>query len=467
MASLSSSLEDTLERSRPVVNSHPEAGRPMTVLTMGCRVNQYESALLGQGGAAQGYRPARAGEQAELVVINTCSVTGESDRQARQLIRRAARDHPDARIVVTGCYAQNAPERVAALPRVELVLGNGEKTRLWEHLRPSLAPEGADKIRVGDLSAVTRVTEQPPVAQFGDRARAFLQVQDGCDRACAYCVIPRLRGPSRSFPVERVVDQARHFLESGYEELVLTGVNLGAYGRDLAGRPTLAALAREILAMEGVGRLRISSLDPLDIDADLIDLLGKNPRLCSHLHLSIQSGDDGVRRRMGRGRGRDEVLARIARVRAARPEVILGADFIVGFPSEDESAFQRTLELTEAAELALLHVFPYSPRPETPAASLPRELLVPGEEIRARAWRLRQAGDTLLEQVSRERIGGEEEMLIENLENGIGIGKTSGFLTMHLPDARDAWRGALVPVIIESFDPKNKSLTGRLRGAFF
>ncbi|MBF0627269.1 MAG: tRNA (N(6)-L-threonylcarbamoyladenosine(37)-C(2))-methylthiotransferase MtaB [Magnetococcales bacterium] len=443
------------------------AGRPMTVLTMGCRVNQFESALLGQGGTARGYRVAEAGEVAELVVINTCSVTGESDRQARQLIRRAFRDHPGARIVVTGCYAQNAPEQVAELPGVALVLGNGEKSQLWAWLDGAMAREGPGKIQVGDVSRLTRVPDQDPVERFADRARAFLQAQDGCDRACAYCVIPRLRGPSRSMPPERVVAQASRFLEAGYEELVLTGVNLGAYGRDLEGRPTLAELARQILAIPGVGRLRISSLDPLDIDAGLIALLGESERLCGHLHLSIQSGDDGVRRRMGRGRGRDEVLERIRRVRLARPEVVLGADFIVGFPGESEAAFEQTLALTDEAELALLHVFPYSIRPDTPAAAWSAAMLVPGDRIRVRAARLRSAGEAQLARVLAGRVGREEQVLIENLEAGVAVGKSAGFLSVRLPEGQESWRGAVLPVTIEGVDATCYGLIGRLSGRVF
>ncbi|MBF0212850.1 MAG: tRNA (N(6)-L-threonylcarbamoyladenosine(37)-C(2))-methylthiotransferase MtaB [Magnetococcales bacterium] len=466
MGSLSRLQDHTLDRLHADVNGRVESGRPMTVLTMGCRVNQFESAVLGQGGEGCGFRHAEAGEASELVVINTCSVTGESDRQARQLIRRARRDHPGARIVVTGCYAQNAPERVAAMPGVDLVLGNGEKSRLWELLEtaPVAAPESGGRIVVGDVATLTRVPAMAPVDRFGDRARAFLQAQDGCDRACAYCVIPRLRGPSRSVEPDRVVEQARRFLESGYEELVLTGVNLGAYGRDLAGRPTLAELARLILELSDVGRLRISSLDPLDIDRGLIALMGDSERLCAHLHLSIQSGDDGVRRRMGRGRGRDAVLERIARVRAARPDVVLGADFIVGFPSESEEAFQRTLELTEEAELSLLHVFPYSARPDTPAAELPSALLVPGERIRERAGRLRQAGEAQLERVLRERVGGEEVVLVETVQAEAGEGKSGGFLSVRLPGALDAWRGALMPVVVEGIDVEAHCLIGRVAG---
>lgn len=451
----------------------------MTVLTMGCRVNQFESALLEQGGTARGFRPACAGERAELVVINTCSVTAESDRQARQLIRRAHRDHPGARIVVTGCYAQNAPERVAELGGVDLVLGNGEKERFWEIFDRSGPAEPQEKIQVGDVAELTRVPERETVERFGERARAFLQVQDGCDRACAYCVIPRLRGPSRSIAPRQVLEQARRFLASGYRELVLTGVNLGAYGRDLEGRPTLAKLAGLLLADlpdearsgnsrasrpgdPGAWRLRISSVDPLDIDAGLCDLLARETRLCGHLHLSIQSGDDQVRRRMGRGRGRDEVLARIARVRAARPDLVLGADFIVGFPGESEEAFEQTLALVHEADLTLLHVFPYSSRPDTPAAALPAALLVPGERIQSRAKRLRQAGETRLTQLLHGRIDAREVMLIENLENGTATGKSGGFLSMRVPDAQEAWRGSLLPVMVEGVDEGSGCLIGRV-----
>ncbi|MBF0613686.1 MAG: tRNA (N(6)-L-threonylcarbamoyladenosine(37)-C(2))-methylthiotransferase MtaB [Magnetococcales bacterium] len=437
----------------------------MMVLTMGCRVNQFESALLEEGGSARGYRLAHTGEQAELVVINTCSVTGESDRQARQLIRKAGRDHPGARIVVTGCYAQNAPEQAAALPGVDLVLGNGEKGQLWEWLDQLPGADGEHgHIRVGDVNDLTRVPERGLVDRFGERARAFLQVQDGCDRSCSYCVIPRLRGPSRSVLPERVVEQARRFLDAGYRELVVTGINLGAYGRDLPGDPSLATLARQLLEISTGWRLRISSLDPLDIDAGLVALLADCERICPHLHLSIQSGDDDVRRRMGRGRGRDAVLERIARVRTARPDLVLGADFIVGFPGESAAAFERSLELTTEAELALLHVFPYSVRSDTLAASWSQTLQVPGETIRARAARLRQAGLNQLEQVLRTRVGGREELLVESLESGRAVGKSAGFLPMRLVDAgREEWRGALVPVEVQGVDLQDHCLLATCR----
>ncbi|MBF0417162.1 MAG: tRNA (N(6)-L-threonylcarbamoyladenosine(37)-C(2))-methylthiotransferase MtaB [Magnetococcales bacterium] len=454
--------EDTLERLALHVNGDPEPGRPMTVLTMGCRVNQFESALLEQGGTVRGYRPTREGEKAELVVINTCSVTAESDRQARQLIRRANRDHPGARIVVTGCYAQNAPEKVAGLSGVDLVLGNGEKERFWEIFDRSQASGERAKVQVGDVTELTRVPEREIVARFRERARAFLQVQDGCDRACAYCVIPRLRGPSRSIAPRQVLEQARRFLDSGYRELVLTGVNLGAYGRDLEGRPSLATLADLLLAVGGDWRLRISSIDPLDIDAGLCDLLARAPRLCAHLHLSIQSGDDQVRRRMGRGRGQSEVLARIAQIRVARPDLVLGADFIVGFPGESDEAFGHSVALVNEADLTLLHVFPYSARPDTPAAALPAALLVPGERIQTRARLLRQAGVTRLNQLLSRRIGACEEILVENLEHGEAVGKSGGFLPVRVYDAQDSWRGTLLPVVIEGVDGVSGTLLARV-----
>ncbi|MEO5347150.1 MAG: tRNA (N(6)-L-threonylcarbamoyladenosine(37)-C(2))-methylthiotransferase MtaB [Magnetococcus sp. YQC-9] len=462
MASMVKVPEHTLERMERHVNGAPVDGRPMAVLTMGCRVNQFESALMEQGGAARGYRLAGSGERAALVVINTCSVTGESDRQARQLIRRAVRENPGARIVVTGCYAQNAPQQVAELAGVSLVLGNGEKERFWEILDRSEADEPDERILVGDVAELTRVPERVTVDRFGDRARAFLQVQDGCDRACAYCVIPRLRGPSRSIGARQVLAQARRFLDSGYRELVLTGVNLGAYGRDLEGCPTLAELAGLLLDTGGGWRLRISSIDPLDVDPGLCALLAGEPRLCGHLHLSVQSGDDAVRRRMGRGRGRDEVLARVAMLRAARPEMVLGADLIVGFPGEDEAAFAKSLELVEEADLSLLHVFPYSARPDTPAARLPPSMLIPGDEIQSRARRLRQAGEARYRQRLNSSIGASEALLIENLEDGQAVGKTGGFLPMCVIPAQESWRGALLPVVVEGVDEKKETLLGRV-----
>ncbi|MBF0428271.1 MAG: tRNA (N(6)-L-threonylcarbamoyladenosine(37)-C(2))-methylthiotransferase MtaB [Magnetococcales bacterium] len=455
-------LENTLNRLDPDVNGPEEPPRLMTVLTMGCRVNQFESAAMGQGGVGRGYRLVEAGEVADLVVINTCSVTGESDRQARQLIRRAVREYPDARIVVTGCYAQRAPENVAALPGVDLVLGNGEKGRLWEVMEEMALQDSHERIRVGDVSRLTEVPLSDPVDHFGDRSRAFLHAQDGCDRACAYCLIPSVRGPSRSVPLQRVVEQAQHFLEAGYEELVLTGVNIGAYGRDFQVPSSLAGLVQALLDLPGLGRLRLSSLDPLDIDQELVTLFATRERLCGYLHLSIQSGDDGVRKRMGRGRGRREVLERIAWVRKARPEVVFGADFIAGFPSETEEAFAQTVALTSEAELSLLHVFPYSVRPDTLAAAMPSSLWVSGEQIRERALRLRQAGEAQLARVLVKRLGCTETVLVETVEEGWGSGKTDGFLPMRFPEARAEWRGGLLSVRVVGIDEKSNSLLGRV-----
>ncbi|MEO5334765.1 MAG: tRNA (N(6)-L-threonylcarbamoyladenosine(37)-C(2))-methylthiotransferase MtaB [Magnetococcus sp. YQC-5] len=470
MASLKGSSQDTINRLDHGVNGQEAMGIPMIVLTMGCRVNQFESATMGQGGTGRGFRLVDAGQPAALVVINTCSVTSESDRQARQLIRRAVRDYPDSRIVVTGCYAQRAPEILADLPGVDLVLGNGEKSRLWELLaemppmphHPVPGEDATSRVRVGNIADLTEMPDSIFLDHFGDRTRAFLHAQDGCDRACTYCLIPHVRGPSRSVPVARVMEQARRFIASGYEEIVLTGVDLGAYGRDLDGACSLASLVRELLGLPGLGRLRISSVDPLDLDEAWIGLLADSDRLCGYLHLSIQSGDDGVRKRMGRGRGRQEVMRQIARIRAARPDVVLGADFIVGFPSETEAAFAQTLELIAEAGLSLLHVFPYSARPKTVAASWSRTLGIPADQIRTRAQMVRQAGATQWAEVAKLHLGRQELVLVESVEAGWGIGKTDGFLDMRFPQASVEWRGCLLPVTTVGLDAEKQTLIGRV-----
>ena len=443
------------------------------MITMGCRVNQAESERLGQLGRLNGMRPAAAGERPDLVIVNTCSVTGESDRQARQAIRREARNHPGARIIVTGCYAQRAPESLAALPGVTMVLGNGEKPSFWEQVAEEGTPAAdagetgasaealrAVAIRVGDVAEMAHMAGAPVVDAESGRSRAFLQVQDGCDRRCTFCLIPGVRGAGRSLPMAEVLAQAQRFQEAGFRELVLTGINLGSYGRDLSPPTSLARLLDALAEAPGAARLRLSSLDPRDLDDALLERFAAHRRLCPHLHLSVQSGDDLILKRMGREYGRGLILERTARLRTLRPEAVLGADLIVGFPTEDEAAFARTVDLVERAELALLHVFRYSDRPGTPAAAIPARFRVSGDRIRARSERLRAAGGRVWERVARSWMGKRVEILLESPENRVVRGRMACFLPVEVP-AREAWRaGDVVRVRIDDIDPRRQVLRG-------
>ncbi len=387
-----------------------------TVLTFGCRLNAYESEVIA----------AHAAHLADTVVVNTCAVTAEAERQARQAIRRAHRERPEARIVVTGCAAQIAPQAWAALPGVTRVLGNAEKLRAesWAADAPSA---------VSDIMAA-RETAAHLVTDFAGRSRAFVQVQQGCDHRCTFCIIPFGRGPSRSVPIGAVVAQARALVEAGFAEIVLTGVDITSYGPDLPGRPTLGQLVRRLLALlPELTRLRLSSLDPVEIDDDLWRLLAEEPRLLPHLHLSVQAGSDLILKRMARRHLRADALAAVTRARALRPDIGIGADLIAGFPTETEALFAQTLEFVAEASVPYLHVFPYSERPNTPAARMPA---VPVPLRRERAARLREAGRAQAAAFHAGLVGRVAEVLVE----ADGRGRTEHFAPVRL----DAAPGAML-----------------------
>jgi threonylcarbamoyladenosine tRNA methylthiotransferase MtaB len=368
------------------------------VLTFGCRLNAYESEVI----------RAHAAGAADTIVVNTCAVTAEAERQARQAIRRAHRERPEARIVVTGCAAQIAPDSWAALPGVTRVLGNQEK------LRAESWAEGAGSA-VADIM-VARETAAHLVTEFAGRARAFVQVQQGCDHRCTFCVIPFGRGPSRSVPIGAIVEQARALVEAGFSELVLTGVDITSYGPDLPGAPTLGQMARRLLALvPELKRLRLSSLDPVEIDDDLWRLIADEPRLMPHLHLSMQAGADLILKRMKRRHLRSDALEVVRRARALRPGIGIGADLIAGFPTETDALFAETLAFVDEAEIPFLHVFPYSERPGTPAARMPA---LPKPVRSERAARLRAAGRAQAGQFFAGMVGREATILTETASGG-------------------------------------------------
>ncbi len=370
------------------------------VLTFGCRLNTFESEVI------RGHAECAAGP--DTIVVNTCAVTAEAERQARQAIRRAHRENPGAQIVVTGCAAQIAPESWAALPGVARVLGNREKLRA-----ESWAPDAASA--VADIMTPHETAPQL-VTEFGGRARAFVQVQQGCDHRCTFCVIPFGRGPNRSVPLGAVTDQVRTLVSGGWREVVLTGVDITSYGADLPGRPTLGQAVRRLLALvPDLPRLRLSSLDPAAIDDDLWRLLAEEPRLMPHLHLSVQAGADLILKRMKRRHLRADIFATIARARALRPGIAIGADLIAGFPTETDDMFADTLALVNDADIPFLHVFPYSERPGTPAARMPP---VPLAQRRERAARLRAAGRANAARFFAGQVGRVAAVLAETAEGG-------------------------------------------------
>jgi threonylcarbamoyladenosine tRNA methylthiotransferase MtaB len=376
----------------------PSALTPADVVTFGCRLNAYESEVIRARAAEDGLTDA--------VVFNTCAVTAEAVRQARQAIRKARRERPGARLIVTGCAAQIDPDAFASMVEVDLVLGNAEKSQAGAYaLRAD-----ASRVRVNDIMSV-RETAGHLIDGLKDRARAYVEVQNGCDHRCTFCIIPFGRGNSRSAAAGEVVEQVRRLRAEGYNEVVLTGVDITSWGADLPGQPSLGQLVARILKLvPDLPRLRLSSIDAAEIDADLMRCLAEEPRLAPHLHLSLQAGDDMILKRMKRRHSRADALALIESVRAVRPDTAFGADLIAGFPTETEAMFENTLSLVEAAGLSYLHVFPYSARPNTPAARMPA---VAKAVVKDRAERLRAAGDRALAAHLEARVGRTVSALIE------------------------------------------------------
>jgi len=394
------------------------------IITFGCRLNAFESEVIRRAAAAAGL--------SDAVIVNTCAVTAEAERQARQAIRRARRRHPESTIIVTGCAAEIAPERYAGLPEVDRVLGNRAKLRAQSYLpAPHPTPSHSLSRERGRGRVGAGEGREGAVDGFEGKSRAFLQVQQGCDHRCTFCIIPYARGPSRSLPMGFLADQARRLVAAGYREIVLTGVDLTAYGADLPGAPSLGQMVRRLLAaVPELERLRLSSLDPAEIDVALWDLLAGEKRLMPHLHLSLQAGDDLILKRMKRRHSRAKAITVAGRARALRPEVALGADLIAGFPTETEDMFRRTVDLIAECGLAFVHVFPYSTRPGTPAARMPQ---LPDPLVKERAARLRAAGEAALAAELSSRVGGETDVLIERP----GIGRAEFYAAVRFAAAGD------------------------------
>jgi threonylcarbamoyladenosine tRNA methylthiotransferase MtaB len=380
------------------------------VVTFGCRLNAFESEVI--------RREAENAGLADTIVINSCAVTNEAVAQARQSIRRLKRERPDARIVVTGCAAQTQPAMFAEMAEVDRVVGNDDKMRseAWRDAHAAFGIGSSEKIAVADIMAVREMA--PHLLEGFQRGlpRVFVQVQNGCDHRCTFCIIPYGRGNSRSVPMGAVVDQVRALVARGHAEIVLTGVDLTSYGADLPGASKLGALVKQILRhVPELKRLRISSIDSIEVDRDLLDVIADDERLMPHLHLSLQSGDDLILKRMKRRHSRSHAIEFCAQVRRLRPGIAFGADVIAGFPTETEAMFARSQELVEACDLTFLHVFPYSPRPGTPAARMPQ---VRGDVVRDRARRLRAMGEAALQRRLAAEVGSMRQVLIESVTQG-------------------------------------------------
>ncbi|MGZ6021650.1 MAG: tRNA (N(6)-L-threonylcarbamoyladenosine(37)-C(2))-methylthiotransferase MtaB [Rhizomicrobium sp.] len=378
------------------------------ILTFGCRLNAYESEAIRA-------RAAEAGLQ-DAVIFNTCAVTAEAVRQSRQAIRKARREHPERKIIVTGCAAQTEPQTYADMAEVDLVLGNSEKLDARSYA--DFGVGAAERVRVNDIMSVRETASQMVDCFEGPTrgVRAFLQVQNGCNHRCTFCIIPYGRGNSRSVPMGAVIDEARRLTDKGVPEIVLTGVDMTSYGEDLPGSPTLGQLVRKLLKLvPGVKRLRLSSIDSIEADADLMCAIAEEERLMPHFHLSVQSGDDMILKRMKRRHARADTIAFCRTVRRARPNAAFGADLIAGFPTETEAMFQQTMRLVDEAGLTNLHVFPFSPRNGTPAARMPQ---VAKGVIKERAARLRAKGEVMTARRQLSLARSEQTLLVE--QRGMG-----------------------------------------------
>ncbi|MCF6368898.1 tRNA (N(6)-L-threonylcarbamoyladenosine(37)-C(2))-methylthiotransferase MtaB [Rhizobium halophilum] len=389
------------------------------VITFGCRLNTYESEVMRAEAEKAGLNNA--------VLVNTCAVTGEAVRQARQAIRRARRENPHARIIVTGCAAQTDKKTFADMAEVDAVLGNEEKlTATSYRALPDFGVSAEEKLRVNDIMSV-KATAPQMVKHIDGHVRAFIQVQNGCDHRCTFCIIPYGRGNSRSVPMGAVVDQARKLVQSGYREIVLTGVDATSYGADLPGEPTLGLLAKTLLKqVPEILRLRLSSIDSIEADSHLWDLIADEPRFMPHLHLSLQHGDDLILKRMKRRHSRADALAFVEQARQLRPEITFGADMIAGFPTETEEMFEGAATLAEEADISFLHVFPYSPRPGTPASRMPQ---LDRKLVKERASRLRVRGEALLSRHLDRMVGTQQMILVENN----GFAHTENFALVAAP----------------------------------
>ncbi len=410
-----------------------------TFVTLGCRLNAYESEAMREMADAAGL--------SDAVIVNTCAVTAEAVRKSQKEIRRLRRQNPGARVIVTGCAAQTEPQRFAAMPDVDLVIGNTEKMQPETWVRAAIGE--TEPVLVDDIMSVTE-TAGHLIDGFG-RHRAYVQVQNGCDHRCTFCIIPFGRGNSRSVPAGVVVDQIRRLVDRGFNEVVLTGVDLTSWGGDLPGRPRLGNLVRRILKLvPDLPRLRISSIDSIEADPALMEAIATEPRLMPHLHLSLQAGDDMILKRMKRRHLRDDAIRFCEEARALRPDITFGADIIAGFPTETEAMFENSLALVADCGLTWLHVFPYSPRPGTPAARMPQ---VDGRAIRTRAARLRAAGEDAV----RRHLSAQEGRTHRVLTEAPRLGRTGQFAEVRFDT--DQPEGALIDVTILGHD--GRQLVGR------
>ena len=414
------------------------------IITFGCRLNAYESEVM--------RRHAESAGLDDVVIFNTCSVTSEAVRQARQSIRRTKRERPDARIIVTGCAAQIDPKQFAEMDEVSTVLGNQEKLEAKSF--KYLSVNNLERVQVNDIFSVTE-TAGHLIDGFGERARAFVQIQNGCNHRCTFCIIPYGRGNSRSVPMGEVVEQIKNLVGRGFNEVVLTGVDITSYGEDLPGTPTLGTLTQKILKLvPDLPRLRISSIDSIEVDEPLYDAIIGNQRVMPHLHLSLQAGDNMILKRMKRRHMREDAIEFATGVKKARPEMVFGADIIAGFPTETDAMFENSLKLVQECDLTWLHVFPYSERDGTPAAKMPPVAKAIRKE---RAQKLRALGEQQVNKLMQSRIGKTANILIERAGDKYATGHSEQFIPVRLTGKFNA--GEVVRVTLDAIDEQVMTAT--------
>ncbi len=432
----------------------------LALATLGCKLNQSEGALMVGRSLEAGYRLVPFGAEAEVFVINSCTVTARSDREVRQLIGRARRLNPRGKVVLTGCYPQANLKAAEALPGVDLILGNEEKLRLPEHLSPG----HNGRVRVGPLKGAPLGAE--PVRYFPGRTRAFLKVQDGCNFGCTYCIVPRARGTSRSLPLESMFSQATALVGAGYREVVLTGAHLGSWGLDLCEGKDLLHALRRLRSLSGSFRLRLSSLEPLELEEGILEEAALaapgHPLICPHFHLPLQSGDDAILRAMGRPYTSALYAEKVEKLLSILPHACIGADVMVGFPGEDEASFDRTLRFISSLRLAYLHVFSFSRREGTAAASLPGQ--IPESIKRRRSALLRELGREKRRAFLEKARGSVRQVLIEGTRDratGLLKGYTDNYIRVLLPGT-DSLMNSFLRVRLGSFAPDGQSLMGAI-----
>jgi threonylcarbamoyladenosine tRNA methylthiotransferase MtaB len=404
------------------------------VITFGCRLNAFESEVIREHAKSAGL--------SNTAIFNTCAVTSEAERQAKIQIRKFRRNHPTTSIIVSGCAAQISPAKYESMPEVDLVLGNEEKLKLESYMPTNLRI----KSKISDIMEVKRVPRQF-INGFKSHSRAFVQIQQGCNHRCTFCIIPYGRGNSRSISINQIAEQVNHLINQGYLEAVLTGVDISSYGQDLPGKLTLGQMVRRLLTLApDLQRLRLSSLDPAVVDEELIDLISSEPRLMPHLHLSVQAGSDLILKRMKRRHNRRDVISICTRIRKIRPNIVFGADLIAGFPTETEALFRETLELVDDAGLTYLHIFPYSPRPETPAANMPQ---VEPDTRKNRAATLRKKGEETKASYFQTLKGQTAKILVERQNQGYTETYAPVTLTNHNQ------QGTIVSALITNSSARN------------